>query len=71
MAIKRLLPFLLVFTATLARAEESWMGIYLQGNDMARPIFESWLNPFKDLGASSISIRRPAKTTPNPSATNA
>ncbi|MBX7131684.1 MAG: transglutaminase-like domain-containing protein [Fimbriimonadaceae bacterium] len=34
MALKRLLPFLLVFTATLARAEESWMGIYLQGNKL-------------------------------------
>ena len=32
-------------------------GIYLQDNDMVRPIFEGWLAPFKDLGASTISIR--------------
>ncbi len=32
-------------------------GVYLQGNDMARPIFEQWLAPFKDEGASSLSIR--------------
>ncbi len=32
-------------------------GVYLQGNDMMRPVFESWLAPFKDLGASTISIR--------------
>lgn len=25
-------------------------GVYLQGNEMMRPIFESWLAPFKDLG---------------------
>ncbi|MCU1278688.1 MAG: peptidase, partial [bacterium] len=32
-------------------------GIYLQGNDMVRPIFESWLAPFKDEGATTITIR--------------
>jgi len=32
-------------------------GIYLQGNDMMRPIFQSWFAPFKDLGASAITIR--------------
>jgi hypothetical protein len=32
-------------------------GIYLQGNDMARPIFEQWLSPFRDEGATSITIR--------------
>ena len=26
-------------------------GVYLQGNDMMRPIFESWFEPFKDMGA--------------------
>lgn len=33
-------------------------GINLQGNDMLRPVFESWLAPFKDLGANTVSIRR-------------
>jgi carboxypeptidase Q len=29
-------------------------GIYLQGNEAVRPIFRAWLNPFTDLGASTI-----------------
>lgn len=37
-------------------------GIYLQGNDMARPIFESYLEPFRDLGASTLSIRNTGGT---------
>jgi Zn-dependent M28 family amino/carboxypeptidase len=32
-------------------------GVYLQENDMMRPIFEAWLAPFKDLGVTTISIR--------------
>jgi carboxypeptidase Q len=32
-------------------------GVYLQGNDMVRPIFEAWLAPWKDEGAGSLSIR--------------
>ncbi|QQL49596.1 M20/M25/M40 family metallo-hydrolase [Mucilaginibacter ginkgonis] len=31
-------------------------GIYLQGNQAAGPIFQSWLAPFKDLGASTVTI---------------
>ncbi len=31
-------------------------GIHLQGNDACRPIFRAWLAPFKDLGASTITI---------------
>jgi hypothetical protein len=37
-------------------------GVYLQGNDMARPIFESWLGPFKDEGAATVSIRNTGGT---------
>jgi Zn-dependent M28 family amino/carboxypeptidase len=37
-------------------------GVYLQGNDMMRPIFESWLAPFKDLGATTVSIRNTGGT---------
>ncbi len=37
-------------------------GIYLQGNDMARPIFEAWLQPLHDLGASVVSIRNTGGT---------
>ena len=31
-------------------------GIYLQGNEAARGIFRPWLAPFKDLGASTITL---------------
>ncbi|HWD88773.1 MAG TPA: M20/M25/M40 family metallo-hydrolase [Mucilaginibacter sp.] len=31
-------------------------GIYLQGDSAARPIFKQWLEPFKDLGANTITI---------------
>jgi len=37
-------------------------GIYLQQNDAARPIFESWLVPFKDLGAETISMNNTGST---------
>ena len=32
-------------------------GVYLQGNDMVRPIFAAWLEPFQDLGAATLTIR--------------
>ncbi len=32
-------------------------GVYLQGNDMLRPVFEAWLKPFHDLGADTVTIR--------------
>lgn len=37
-------------------------GVYLQGNDMLRPIFETWLAPFRDLGATTLSIRSTGST---------
>ncbi len=37
-------------------------GIYMQGNDMVRPIFETWMAPFKDLGATTLSIRNTGGT---------
>jgi hypothetical protein len=37
-------------------------GIYLQGNDMARPIFEAWLRPFHDLGATTVTIANTTDT---------
>jgi hypothetical protein len=37
-------------------------GIYLQNNDMVRPIFEQWLAPFKDEGAGTITIRNTGGT---------
>lgn len=37
-------------------------GVYLQGNDMVRPIFEQWLVPFKDEGATGLTIRNTGGT---------
>jgi hypothetical protein len=30
-------------------------GVYLQGNEAVRPIFREWLQPFRDLGATTLS----------------
>ncbi len=37
-------------------------GIYLQGNDAVRPIFEAYLKPFHDLGATTVTIRNTGGT---------
>jgi carboxypeptidase Q len=37
-------------------------GIYLQDNDQVRPIFEAWLEPFRDLGANTLTIRATGST---------
>jgi Zn-dependent M28 family amino/carboxypeptidase len=37
-------------------------GVYLQGNDAMRPVFEAWFKPFQDLGAGTISIRNTGGT---------
>jgi len=37
-------------------------GVYLQGNDAMRPLFEQWLEPFRDLGVSTITIRNTGGT---------
>jgi carboxypeptidase Q len=37
-------------------------GVYLQGNDAMRPVFEAWLAPFRDLGVSTITIRNTGGT---------
>lgn len=31
-------------------------GVYLQGNEAIRPLFRQWLSPFRDLGASTLTI---------------
>ena len=33
-------------------------GVYLQGNEAVRPIFEAWLKPFAALGATALPIQR-------------
>lgn len=37
-------------------------GLYLQSNDAARPVFESWLAPFRDLGVTTITLRSTGST---------
>lgn len=37
-------------------------GIYLQGNDMVRPIFAAWMRPLRDLGMTTLSIRNTGGT---------
>jgi carboxypeptidase Q len=37
-------------------------GIYLQGNDALRSIFETWLAPFKDLGVTTVTARNTGGT---------
>jgi carboxypeptidase Q len=37
-------------------------GVYLQGNDMVRPIFQAWMEPFRDLGFTTLSIRNTGGT---------
>ncbi len=31
-------------------------GIHLQGNEACRPIFRAWLAPFRDMGASTVTV---------------
>jgi Zn-dependent M28 family amino/carboxypeptidase len=37
-------------------------GVYLQGNEAARPIFRAWLAPFRDLGAATLTIQNTGGT---------
>jgi Zn-dependent M28 family amino/carboxypeptidase len=37
-------------------------GIYLQGNEAARPIFRAWLAPFASLGASTLTVQNTGGT---------
>jgi len=37
-------------------------GVYLQEHEAMRPLFEQWLAPFRDLGATTISIRNTGGT---------
>ncbi|MDQ3846974.1 MAG: M20/M25/M40 family metallo-hydrolase, partial [Bacteroidota bacterium] len=37
-------------------------GVYLQGNESVRPIFAQWLEPFRGLGASTLTINNTGGT---------
>jgi len=37
-------------------------GVYLQGNEAVAPIFEEWMEPFRNLGMTTLSIRNTGGT---------
>jgi carboxypeptidase Q len=37
-------------------------GLYLQGNEAVRPIFEKWMEPFKSMGMTTLSMRSTGST---------
>ncbi|MDP4130852.1 MAG: M20/M25/M40 family metallo-hydrolase [Bacteroidota bacterium] len=37
-------------------------GIYLQGNEAAKPVFQKWFEPFHDLGAGTLTLRNTGGT---------
>jgi carboxypeptidase Q len=37
-------------------------GVYLQGNEMVAPLFSAWMEPFHDLGMSTLTIRNTGGT---------
>jgi carboxypeptidase Q len=39
-----------------------YRGIYLQENELVRPVFEEWLKPFADMGCSTITINNTTGT---------
>jgi hypothetical protein len=39
-----------------------YRGVYMQENELMRPIFEEWLKPFEDMGASTVTLRNTSGT---------
>jgi carboxypeptidase Q len=37
-------------------------GVYLQGNELVEPIFQKWLEPFRDLGMTTLTMRNTGGT---------
>jgi Zn-dependent M28 family amino/carboxypeptidase len=37
-------------------------GVYLQGNEGAKPVFNKWLQPFNDLGANTLTLQNTGGT---------
>jgi len=37
-------------------------GVYMQGNEAVRPIFRKWLQPFRELGASTLTLNNAGGT---------
>ena len=43
-------------TSTSTTAPGKIRGVYLQGNEAVRPIFRKWLQPFREMGATTLTI---------------
>lgn len=39
-----------------------YRGVYLQENELVRPVFQAWLKPFEDMGASTLTINNTSGT---------
>lgn len=39
-----------------------YRGIYMQENELVRPIFQEWLKPFEDMGCSTVTMRNTSGT---------
>lgn len=37
-------------------------GVFMQGNELARPVFRAWLKPFESMGASTLTLRNTGGT---------
>src|SRR5262249_20528002 len=37
-------------------------GVYLQGNEAVAPVFQSWMEPFRNLGMTTLAIRNTGGT---------
>ena len=37
-------------------------GVYLQGNEAVRPVFDAWMDPFRNLGMTTLTIRNTGGT---------
>jgi Zn-dependent M28 family amino/carboxypeptidase len=40
----------------------AFRGVYLQGNEAIRPVFATWMEPFRNLGMTTLSIRNTGST---------
>jgi hypothetical protein len=39
-----------------------YRGVYMQGNEHARPVFRDWLKPFENMGAATLTLRNTSGT---------
>jgi carboxypeptidase Q len=39
-----------------------YRGVYLQGNDNARPVLRTWIKPFEKIGSSTLTLRNTTGT---------